>query len=59
MYNKLINEGHDARLLRFSPNDGNPGGHKNIQNEEYWIAGCLGITESCSKVRITQYFLVS
>ena len=57
MYDRLINEGHDARLLRFSPSDGNPGGHKNIQNEEYWIAGCLGISESCSKVRKTQYFL--
>ena len=41
MYSKLLNEGHDARLLRFSPSaDGTIGGHhKKIANHEYWIIG--------------------
>ena len=52
MNEKLKNEGHDARLLRFSPSDDGTisGGHQNPKNEAYWIAGCLGITEACSEV---------
>ena len=52
MYEKSTFEGHDARLLRFpKPTDESfPGGHKMPKNEEYWIAGCLGITEPCSDV---------
>ena len=47
MYDRLVTEGHDARLLRFSPSaDGTiPGSHKNPKNDEYWKVGCLGITE--------------
>ena len=45
MYDKLIQEGHDARLLRFSPNDDIPGNHQDPKNAEYWKVGCLGITE--------------
>ena len=50
MYLKLLDEGHDARLFRFSPSaDGTiPGGHKNPQNSQYWQVGCLGITPACS-----------
>ena len=53
MYERLVNEGHNGRLLRFSPPaDGTiPGGHKNPQNTYYWIAGCLAITEPCSEVK--------
>ena len=49
MYEKLIDEGHDARLLRFSPSEDYPGGHKDPENKNYWHLGCLGITPSCSK----------
>ena len=51
MYSKLLDEGHDVRLLRFSPSqDGTiQGGHRFPTNGQFWIVGCLGITESCSK----------
>ena len=47
MYDRLVTEGHDARLLRFSPSaDGTiPGSHQNPKNSNYWQVGCLGITE--------------
>ena len=50
MYDKLVNEGHDARLLRFSPSkDGTiKGGHENLQNKVFWQIGCLGITSPCT-----------
>ena len=50
MYEKLVNEGHDARLLRFSPSEDGTieGGHKDPQNKAHWQVGCLGITETCS-----------
>lgn len=50
MYEALVNEGHDARLLRFDPSDDDtiPGGHKNPQNTPYWQVGCWGITSPCS-----------
>jgi hypothetical protein len=50
MYNALVTEGHDARLLRFSPSsDGTiPGGHQNPKNYVYWQVGCWGLTDSCS-----------
>ena len=46
MYDKLMNEGHDARLLRFSPSsDGTiPGSHQNPKNGNHWKVACLGIT---------------
>ena len=52
MYERMVTEGHDARLLRFSPpSDGTiPGGHQDPKNKHYWIAGCLGITAPCSTV---------
>ena len=50
MYEKLVDEGHDARLLRFSPSqDGTiKGSHKDVKNTPFWQVGCLGITETCS-----------
>ena len=54
MYEALKAEGHDARLLRFSASDDGtiPGGHKSPKNAEFWKVGCLGVTESCSEVRL-------
>ena len=51
MYDRLVTEGHDARLLRFSPSaDGTiPGSHQNPKNYNYWQVGCLGITEGNQK----------
>mgnify|MGYP001443290869 CR=1 FL=1 len=48
MYEKLMDEGHDARLLRFSPTADFQGGHRDAENKDYWHIGCLGITPSCS-----------
>ena len=50
MYDALVAEGHDARLLTFSPNEGQsiPGGHTETQNHPDWVVGCLGITPVCS-----------
>ena len=50
MFEKLVDEGHDARLLIFSPSDDGTieGGHKDPQNQAHWYVGCLGITEPCS-----------
>ena len=50
MYEALINEGHDGRLLRFSPNGDIKGKHKAPRNLVYWQVSCLGITEPCSEV---------
>ena len=54
MYEKMLDEGHDARLLRFSPSDDGTisGGHTDPKNFNYWQIGCLGITSSCSEVLI-------
>jgi len=51
MYDKLVAEGHDARLFRFSaPEDGTiGGGHQDPKNKEYWQVGCMGITAPCSE----------
>ena len=51
MYEKLVDEGHDARLLRFSPSDDETiaGEHKDPKNTAHWQVGCLGITEPCSE----------
>ena len=35
MYDALVAEGHDARLLRFSPANGVNGGHTSPKNAEY------------------------
>jgi len=50
MYDKLVAEGHDGRLFRFSaPKDGTiSGGHQDPKNKEYWQVGCMGITAPCS-----------
>ena len=54
MYETMLDEGHDARLLRFSESgDGTiEGGHNKAlpKNLNYWQVGCLGITESCTQV---------
>ena len=54
MYEKMLDEGHDARLLRFSPSEDGTiaGSHKSPKNVNYWQVGCLGITASCSEVLI-------
>ena len=49
MYDRLVQEGHDARLLRFSPNGDIPGSHQDPKNAQYWKVGCLGITEGKKK----------
>ena len=51
MYEKLMEEGHDARLFRFSAAQ-NGGGHRPPENAEYWTIGCLGITEACSQASV-------
>ena len=53
MYEAMLEEGHDARLLRFSPSsdDTIKGGHQDPRNLDYWQVGCMGITASCSQVR--------
>ena len=44
MYEAAVKEGNDARLLSF------PGGdHKWPENNRAWLAGCLGLSETCSK----------
>lgn len=50
MYERLMNEGHDARMFRFGASkDGTvKGGHTNPKNAVYWQVGCLGITSPCS-----------
>ena len=49
MYEAMVAEGNDARMLSFSPNDPTaPGGHQNPKNKYSWIVGCLGIVDSCS-----------
>ena len=50
MYEKLVDEGHDARLLRFSKSNDDTieGSHKSPQNKAHWYVGCLGIKEPCS-----------
>jgi len=48
MANALVEEGHDARLLSFSPSDEVNGGHKSPNNLHDWMVGCLGIVDSCS-----------
>ena len=53
MYEKMLDEGHDPRLLRFSPSADETikGGHQDPRNLDYWQVGCLGITESCTQVK--------
>ena len=50
MYEALIREGHDGRLLRFSPSGDIKGKHKDVKNLDYWKVSCLDITEPCSEV---------
>merc|ERR1711997_88116 len=57
MYTRSINEGHDARLLRFDPSDDGTiaGSHKDPQNNVHWVVGCLGISEPCSAACETSF----
>jgi len=48
MYEAMVSEGNDARLLSFKPTSSVKGGHKNPQNKVAWIVGCLGIADSCT-----------
>lgn len=43
MYNRLLQEGGDGRLLTF---DGI--GHRQPDDVWDWVAGCLGVTQACS-----------
>mmetsp|Transcript_55194 Transcript_55194/g.66455 ORF Transcript_55194/g.66455 Transcript_55194/m.66455 type:complete len:679 (+) Transcript_55194:90-2126(+) len=47
MYEAMVAEGNDARLLSFTPTSEN-GGHSDPMNTYAWVVGCLGIVESCS-----------
>lgn len=51
MYERATQEGHDARLFRFSPSkDGTiKGGHSDPKNPDYWRVACLGITPKCGQ----------
>ena len=44
MYETLVSEGHDARLLRFSPSDDGtiPGSHQDPKNTDFWKVGTIG-----------------
>ncbi len=46
-YEAMVEEGNDARMLSFAHTD-SLGGHRNPANQYSWIAGCLGIVDSCS-----------
>ena len=50
MYEAMVAENNDARLLSFSPaeSSGIPGGHQNPNFPFDWMVGCLGIVEACS-----------
>lgn len=48
MYEAMVAEGNDARLLSFPVPEGGGGGHQNPQNQYAWMTGCLGIVDSCS-----------
>ena len=58
MYEKMLEEGHDPRLLRFSPSTDETikGGHQDPRNLDYWQVGCLGITESCTQVKYSSLY---
>ena len=51
MYDALLNEGHDARLIRWSPSEDGTieGSHTDPKNLIHWQVGCLGITSPCSE----------
>ena len=57
MYKAMVDEGHDARLLRFKQSDDTtiPGGHKDPQNTVYWKMGCWGMTEKCTETCETSF----
>lgn len=49
MYEAMVQEGNDARLLSFGVPEGDTfAGHKDPHNKWAWFAGCLGLTEACS-----------
>ncbi len=48
MYEAMVAEGNDARMLSFSNTASITGGHRDPQNKFSWIVGCLGIVDSCS-----------
>ena len=43
-----MREGNDARMLSFAPVSGVKGGHSDPENAWAWVAGCLGLSTSCS-----------
>ena len=43
MYNAMVAEGHDARMLSFTG-----GQHSDPKNAYAWKAGCLGLSEACT-----------
>ena len=51
MHEKLVQEGHDARVFRFAPSENIQGGHSKPRNFEYWQVGCFGITTPCTKAK--------
>ena len=55
MYEAMVAEGNDARMLSFSPASGINGGHANPKNKHSWVVGCLGIVDSCSELCETSF----
>jgi len=51
MYGAMLDEGHDARLFRFSKaaDETIKGSHKSPKNVELWQVGCLGLSTPCSQ----------
>ena len=56
MYEALMREGHDGRLIRFDPDGKIKGSHKEIGNADYWKVSCLDITEQCSEECEANFF---
>ncbi len=48
MFDAMVREGNDARLLSFAPATGVRGGHDDPENAWAWVSGCLGLAEACS-----------
>mmetsp|Transcript_104999 Transcript_104999/g.327476 ORF Transcript_104999/g.327476 Transcript_104999/m.327476 type:complete len:612 (-) Transcript_104999:225-2060(-) len=49
MYEAMVQEGNDARLLSFPiPTGDTFAGHRDPKNKWAWFAGCLGIVPACS-----------
>ena len=48
MWEAMMREGNDARLLSFAPGTPTSGGHRDPHNSYAWVVGCLGLADACS-----------